>query len=216
MDGSDSFKERRRWLRLQYLKDIAALQRKHREYMKICDGDIINQSLKQSSISLAIRNTRYEIASGQPLGMKEKARAQAVERIKSIFDPTMSRRISLKVSMGKDVGVYADGITRHVTVGYMWNVKVWGNIYKGTKKRDFGEWIILSADKVKVNSKLVDLYEAKAMHSTTTDFCSGYVAVSKTEKRYAAFGRNAQQAIKKCEAMLSKQIDNILTSQERE
>lgn len=100
----------------------------------------------------------------------------------------------------------------HIRVGYMWFRKVYPLHAIG----DFGSWLILSAERVRVNHKLITVYEAKAFNQDTGDTVTGYVAVNRTRKPKSFFSVKAATAIRGAEAAIHHELDEALKGTDNE
>lgn len=142
--------------------------------------------------------------------MREKARARA--RLNAYFKCTDRRTLFLNLGNRATARRDTDrGAARFiVTIGHMWNHKVFHELYHHTT-HELGDWVILSADKVRTNSKLVTLYEVKAMNSGTGELTTGYVAKTIAEQPTIVFGRNVQKALKAAERAINEQLNKIFT-----
>lgn len=115
-----------------------------------------------------------------------------------------------KVSARKDKG--SNYTSFYIRVGYMWRRKV----HPLHEIGDFGPWLILSAEKVRVNHKLITVYEAKAFHQDTGDTTTGYIAVSRTKKPKSFFSIKAAVAVRGAEAAIHHELNEALKGTDNE
>lgn len=107
--------------------------------------------------------------------------------------------------------------TYNVTVGYMWNGKVFKELYDGLHEREYGDWFILKSEKVRVNIKNIKLYEVKAFHKGTGEKKDGYIAVTQGLEKNAGFlNWTPNAAVKAAQRHVAKQIKLILKGTEND
>jgi len=95
-----------------------------------------------------------------------------------------------------------------ITVGYMWKEKVHANVYSNIRDYYLG-YFIMSAERRRINSDKITLYEVVAYNVAKNDFTTGYVAITKNMSGY--FAKDAHRAIRKAEISLQRDIGRFLT-----
>lgn len=148
---------------------------------------------------------------------RENERRSIRNQIGSILGTNKSRaRNRCYVELGGRVSARKDKTSNHtdfhIRVGYMWFRKVYPLHAIG----DFGSWLILSAERVRVNHKLITVYEAKAFNQDTGDTVTGYVAVNRTRKPKSFFSIKAATAIRGAEAAIHHELDEALKGTDNE
>jgi hypothetical protein len=193
-----------RFKRLQYLKAVARIQYEYKDWLDQTEQRFLPMGLRVADLKEQIRRARLSDFEPSFMEMNNKFIGVAIQGLIPLS------RVSVSVQVGGTPKGEKGSGKRIIRVGYMWRYKVYRPLYEGTKK-DFKSWIILSADRVRVNSKIMNLYEVKAFDYRSGQTVQGYVAQAKeTEKKHTAFGHTAKEAIKATERLMLKDIDKVM------
>lgn len=201
--------------RLAYFREVASVQYKHKAFLDSIDERLIKPGLRRKETIEEIRNTK---ASLRAIGHKPRVKygLHVADLVADLLGFNQKNRHALKVGIGgkpsfdKGKQVYGNRNLYSVRVGYMWKYHVYDRFYLG--KYDF-PYFIMSVTKVRVNIKTVELYEAVALNHSTDRLIEGYIAKSKTEPAFSAYGKTAALAVKRVENMMSDAMDAIFTKE---
>lgn len=210
-----------RYKKLQYYRALAKVQYQFRDMFKNKDFDQYAQlpsSLREDQLKQLVASERA-IMKSVPKAGDRKVRVQAIaqDQIRTILNMNNGRRSAYvkcgpQVSMG--VSKFRSGNDYNIVVGWMWTMKVFNTLYRQTTK-DLGPWFILSATKLRVNDRNIDLYGVTAFNRNTETTTQGYVAQTKTPAKNTTFAVKAPVAVKRANEMLSKEMNyKILGSNE--
>jgi hypothetical protein len=169
----------------------------------------------------AIRSKLQMIRGGRQYisrsNFRDKEKMAIRNRIGDILGTNKSKsRNRSYVEVGGVVGARKEKVSNrtdfHIRVGHMWFRKVNPLHELG----DFGPWLILSAERVRVNHKLITVYEAKAFHQDTGGTVTGYIAVNRTKKPKSFFSIKAVAAIRGAEAAIHDELNEALKGTDNE
>lgn len=220
-DGRNIEVERHKLIRLY--SEMLAVAHKHVGDMQITE----DSGREWNEVRIEVRAMRRYMqdmrSKRRPLAtirhsFRQRVKRRTIDLIEAILETSSHRsRNKTQVHFGKDVVGYRRKKDSYsifeIHVGWMWKFKVWDQLYMSA---DFGPWLILSADKVKVNHRFIDVYEVKAFHRDTGDTSDGYVAVTKTKTRKSFFGLYAAKAIKQADAEVQAQLNEALKGTEHD
>lgn len=201
------------WKRIQYYRAIGRVQWEHRDYLSIDDPKFMPKGLRSGDLRETMKSNRLELKERpSPNDHRRNHVIASRHLVKHVMGLNMGTKRDASVGIGgrpqasrtKSLGAFYYTIT----VGHMWRYKVYEKLYRGTTL--VGEWLILSADKIRVNDKLIDLYEVDAYNYETDERTTAYVAQTKTEKRHTAFGKTVKQAVSRATALLNDELDNAI------
>lgn len=200
-----------RELRIRFLREVLALKRKHWTYFQRAGQyDTTFQKIRELEHHLATAKAARKRIYRETIKGREKA--SITRRIISLIMKKMQFRTepNLVLHMGKEVSAERISLRNrssyNITVGFMWNRRIYEEFYERTNDH-LGSYIILSAEKVRVNHKWIDLFEAKTFHPGTGEIRCGYVARTKTPQRHVVFDDNASKAARKAEDKMIKEMN---------
>jgi len=206
------------WKKLQYLRDICRVQYQHKGFIQENERFLLVGHRYDDTVKL-IQQTRAELSRTKgPKAWMQANKTMVSHLVLTAMGIDYQSRRNGNVSLGGRPNV--ERKTRqgayfyHVRVGHMWLNKVYNPLYQRTDLAKQGSWLILTADKVRVNDKLVSLYEVTAYNYETNETARAYVAQAKTEKRQTAFGKTAKLAVARVNDILSDELDKALLGQE--
>jgi len=105
----------------------------------------------------------------------------------------------------EDRSRYASGPLIAITVGHMWERKVWREFY--SNKNLDTDWFVLAATEVRVNRKnQFRLFEARLFQPSTNINKDGYIIKSTIGEKTAAVANTASQAVELGYAMISEEL----------
>lgn len=104
-----------------------------------------------------------------------------------------------------------------IYVGWMWHEKVFFPFYEEPHSRDYSDYLILHAERIKINIKNVDLYEAKLFKIKDGEVKEGYISITKNTPKKEAFIRlGAIDAGNAAQRSVSRQITELLKGPDNE
>ena len=199
-----------RYLRIRYLSDMLLTARKHKEFLR--RSQINEPSRKAYDEMVRAMATARQI---QKQRKKTKRKRVAEINNSSLIHQVsrITRNRTLIVKTGSFVSGSRTSKDRHVTyeinVRYMWEYKVYNEIYAHNYAY-LGPWLILQAEKVRVNSPHADLFEVSAFNMDTGITRKGYVARTKMTPHRCVIEWTAANAVGAAEAVVSDQLDLLL------
>lgn len=208
----DLERQRKQYGKLRYLLDLHVVQRKHKQYLDD-NGDVAGE-LRGNAILKTIQSIRETTKSDRKLSFRRQMSSTVHGAIDDLLmtDAGKSRNHSLtiggKPSAHKYKTKYSSSYAVEITVGWMWRWKVWRDIYNDGK--DTLPVLILAADKVRVNNKLMNVYEVLAYDYSTDLTKGGYVAVTK-ESRKGFYHQTASVAINRAMGQIEDEMNQYLT-----
>jgi hypothetical protein len=199
--------------RIALLSDLLALKHKHRRYVEQAGTyDSVVKWLEQGMhhMQTARRSQKYVFTLKRRDRERIVIRNTMTEILKQLAK--MEKDPNCNFQMGKpfmERTVHHRQSSFNITIGYMWMHKVHKQLYENCIT-NYGTHIILSAEKVRVNHKWIELFEVRTFHVGTHAMRSGYVARTKTPKRNAVFNTNAAVAVTQAEnCMIGEMKQNL-------
>lgn len=208
----DLERQRKQYGKLRYLLDLHVVQRKHKQWLD--DVGEVAQDLRGNAILKAIQSIREITKMDRKLSFRREMSSRVHGAIDGLLmtDAGKSRHhiltIGGKPSAHKYKTKYNNSYAVEITVGWMWRWKVWRDIYNDGK--DTLPVLILAADKVRVNNKLMNVYEVLAYDLPTDLTKTGYVAVTK-ESRKGFYHQTASVAINRAMGEIEAAMNKYLT-----
>ena len=196
--------------RIQFLSELLALRHKHRNYLKKAgDYDPLIIALENmEKVMASAKAARRDSHTPSPRYIVAMRARGAIETLLALGrKQTAIIRVGRKPEAKRHVKNRVSSY--EINVGWMWIKKVWETLYFECS-HSYGEWLILQAERVRVNSKYVELYEVLAFHKTSGDTVNGYVAKTKSPQKSCVFNPKAILAVKNAEHELERELDLLL------
>lgn len=140
---------------------------------------------------------------------------RTISRIAALLTDVLkkiSKNKYANVVCGTQIEAYKSKSSRHAvvfSVGYRWEEHVFLPLYTNVST-DYGDRIILSADKMRINEKWVELYEVKTFSVSKNMVETMYVGRTKTTNRRCCMARTIKAAVEATKRMVDEEIDKAL------
>lgn len=211
-----------RWRELQMYRGFAAVRWEHRD---VETNDYSPVSMKR--LRSDVRSLKAGLKSESP-SFKMKERRRTVETLDLLLETGPKTKRALVWDWGKEPKLvktlpHRAATNYHLIIGHMWHRRVWQPIFSHTVPTKWqipNKYFVLSADRVRVNNDLMEVYEVKVADRTSNvtfvsgiaecPTTSGYVAVTKNS-RIPFFAFAAHNAIKAAAAQVAHEVDTIIT-----
>jgi len=197
--------------RIAFLSDILRLKHKHAAYFSGPSMQFDNTVQKIGELENSIKSARNVSSSVYREKRRDAEKREARIRIQTLMQKATGRESApyIDFRMGP---VRAERYKEHrtisyrITVGWMWNHRVWDQLYEGCNT-DYGHHLILRAERVRVNQRWIELFDVLVYHPSSDTVRNGYVARTKTPNRNTAFHQNASAAVTRAQAMMVKEMN---------
>jgi hypothetical protein len=196
--------------RISFLSDLLALKHKHRKYMtKAGYYDPVATAIRSLEAAMkAAKDARKN--EGQPT-KRSALKGMTHNVVYELLGLGKYQHAVIRVGHKPSGSRKVKNRTAHydISVGWMWLKKVYDVLYAGCAIQ-YGPWMILQAERVRVNSKHVELFEVTAFHKGNGDTAKGYVAKTKSPLKACIFNTKAITAVKSAEYELERELDLLL------
>lgn len=203
-----------KYRKIRFLSEVLQIEHRNKAWINSL-GKYDPTGMALESMRLEIEGCRRDLRWVPKLVFSRDVLKDVTEkRVQSQFKTNSDRDRPLSFTIGgtpkarKYKSKYGHNWQYEVKVGWLWKSKVWDNFYTGAYH--FAEYFILSADKIRVNSKHIELYEVKAFHRTSGETVNGYVAKTKSPRKTCVFNQRAALAAKQAEVELQAELDLLL------
>lgn len=198
----------RRHQRIQAFRHVLRLKHTLKDYLAEAPyGDNLKKIVEEA-------NTALQSAKAARQGYQRDFRRLEVSKASNMIGALLGigsvRGRSLRLTMGKQLRAEKNKGKFHITVGWMWNHRVYDHLYRGCICQ-YGDWVILSAKRLRINQRYTEIYEVRAYNYGTDAMADGYVAVAVIDgNRTAFFDKKVHIAAKLANDVIAKHIDKLL------
>ena len=197
--------------RIAFLSDLLRITHKHTAYLSGPSMQYDSTARKIEELANSMKSARNVSRQVYEEKRRDTEKREARLRIQTLMKTLTGRESEpyIEFRMGKaSAERYKNHrtISYRITVGWMWNHKVWGQLYAACNT-DYGHHLILRAERVRVNQRWIELFEVLVYHPASDTVRNGYVARTKTPKQNTAFHPNASTAVAKAQSMMVKEMN---------
>lgn len=210
---------KRDWLELQFYKDLKGTLRRHKSLLGSIHHSLLPAGIRPDEIENTLKTKKAQISTPVP-PLRVRRFKSSVLKVTEAFGVNSSSRTRIKVKVGGEAKVERNDSYSYplyyVTVGYMWLDKVWNLFYSTEEQREaIKPWLIIKAERVRMNSREVHLYEALCIQKGHKEPTPLYVAKT-VIGGHVGIGYSVKQAFNEAMETLSQKMDEAIQGEKRD
>lgn len=208
-----------RFKRIKAMSELIVAFRPHQPFMDTLSSyDAMNKARVDILNAMkAARSTQREVIRAK---FRDRNHTSIHMATTEILGRGRRRAPRVLLYLGKEIGGIRSArpggyTTYQLKLGHMWHYKVYKTLYVEPWKQEYGDWFILSAERMRVNAKGIHLFECQIFDKQKGEQRTGYIALTRNLKKNAAFLKlTAVGAVNAASNFISETMNDILKGTE--